>query len=115
MLASGDDEYTLPVTLAGGSGVISVIGQAYPKEFSQMVALAKEGKVKEAYRIHNSLVEITRLIFAEGNPAGIKAVLAKKESSRTICVFLWWQPVLLWRRNSTSRCRNSPKRRRYII
>lgn len=78
MLASGDDEYTLPVTLAGGSGVISVIGQAYPKEFSQMVALAKEGKVKEAYRIHNSLVEITRLIFAEGNPAGIKAVLAKK-------------------------------------
>lgn len=78
MLASGDDEYTLPVTLAGGNGVISVIGQAYPKEFSQMVALAKEGKVKEAYRIHNSLVEITRLIFAEGNPAGIKAVLAKK-------------------------------------
>lgn len=78
MLASGDDEYTLPVTLAGGNGVISVIGQAYPKEFSQMVALAKEGKVKEAYLIHNSLVEITRLIFAEGNPAGIKAVLAKK-------------------------------------
>lgn len=77
-LVSGDDEYTLPVTLAGGDGVISVIGQAYPKEFSTMVQLAFDGKVKEAYEIHNKLVEITRLIFAEGNPCGIKAVLAEK-------------------------------------
>lgn len=77
-LVSGDDEYTLPVTLAGGSGVISVIGQAYPKEFATMVKLAFEGKVKEAYEIHNSLVEITRLIFQEGNPCGIKYVLSKK-------------------------------------
>ena len=76
-LVSGDDEFTLPVTLAGGNGVISVIGQAYPKEFSAMVQLAFEGKVKEAYKIHNSLVEITRLIFAEGNPCGIKTVLAE--------------------------------------
>ena len=76
-LVSGDDEYTLPVTLAGGDGVISVIGQGYPKEFSTMVQLAFEGKVKEAYEIHNKLVEITRLIFAEGNPAGIKTVLAE--------------------------------------
>lgn len=77
-LVSGDDEFTLPVTLAGGNGVISVIGQAYPKEFSTMVQLAFEGKVKEAYEIHNRLVEITRLIFAEGNPGGIKTVLAEK-------------------------------------
>lgn len=77
-LVSGDDEYTLPVTLAGGNGVISVVGQAYPKEFSTMVQLAFDGKVKEAYKIHNQLVEITRLIFAEGNPAGIKTVLAEK-------------------------------------
>ncbi|UWX59076.1 4-hydroxy-tetrahydrodipicolinate synthase [Chryseobacterium oranimense] len=77
-LVSGDDEYTLPVTLAGGNGVISVIGQGYPKEFSTMVQLAFEGKVKEAYEIHNRLVEITRLIFAEGNPCGIKVVLAEK-------------------------------------
>ncbi len=76
-LVSGDDEFTLPVTLAGGNGVISVIGQAYPKEFSAMVQLAFEGKVKEAYKIHNSLVGITRLIFAEGNPCGIKTVLAE--------------------------------------
>jgi len=77
-LVSGDDEFTLPVTLAGGDGVISVIGQGYPKEFSAMVQLAFEGKVKEAYEIHNRMVEITRLIFAEGNPCGIKAVLAEK-------------------------------------
>lgn len=77
-LVSGDDEYTLPVTLAGGDGVISVIAQAYPKEFSTMVQLAFDNKVKEAYKIHNQLVEITRLIFAEGNPCGIKTVLAEK-------------------------------------
>ena len=77
-LVSGGDEFTLPVTLAGGDGVISVIGQGYPKEFSTMVQLAFEGKVKEAYAIHNKLVEITRLIFAEGNPVGIKTVLAEK-------------------------------------
>ena len=77
-LVSGDDEYTLPVTLAGGDGVISVIGQGYPKEFSTMVQLAFDGKVKEAYDIHNKLVEITRLIFAEGNPCGIKVILKEK-------------------------------------
>jgi 4-hydroxy-tetrahydrodipicolinate synthase len=77
-LVSGDDEFTLPVTLAGGNGVISVIGQGYPKEFSTMVQLAFDGKVKEAYEIHNKLVEITRLIFAEGNPCGIKVILAEK-------------------------------------
>lgn len=77
-LVSGDDEFTLPVTLAGGNGVISVIGQAYPKEFSTMVQLAFDRKVDEAYEIHNRLVEITRLIFAEGNPCGIKVVLAEK-------------------------------------
>ncbi|MBC7556319.1 MAG: 4-hydroxy-tetrahydrodipicolinate synthase [Chryseobacterium sp.] len=77
-LVSGDDEFTLPVTLAGGNGVISVIGQAYPKEFSKMVQLAFERKVDEAYKVHNSLVEITRLIFAEGNPCGVKTILAEK-------------------------------------
>ena len=76
-LVSGDDEFTLPVTLAGGDGVISVIGQAYPKLFSDMIKLAKESKMKEAYAIHNQLVEIIRLIFAEGNPCGVKTVLAE--------------------------------------
>jgi len=77
-LVSGDDEFTLPVTLAGGDGVISVIGQGYPKEFSTMVQLAFDKKVNEAYEIHNKLVEMTRLIFAEGNPCGIKVILAEK-------------------------------------
>ena len=76
-LVSGDDEFTLPVTLAGGDGVISVIGQAYPKLFSDMIKLAKESKVKEAYTIQNQLIELIRLIFAEGNPCGVKTVLAE--------------------------------------
>ena len=76
-LVSGDDEFTLPITLAGGDGVISVIGQAYPKLFSDMIKLAKESKVKEADTIHNQLVELIRLIFAEGNPCGVKTVLAE--------------------------------------
>lgn len=77
-LLSGDDELTLPTTLAGGDGVISVIGQAYPKEFSQMIQLALDRKVDEAYKIHNSLVEMIKLIFVEGNPAGVKTILAEK-------------------------------------
>lgn len=77
-LVSGDDEYTLPVTLAGADGVISVIGQGFPGEFSEMVQLALQKKVDEAYKIHNQLVDITRLIFAEGNPCGIKTVLAER-------------------------------------
>lgn len=76
-LVSGDDEFALPVTLAGGDGVISVIGQAYPKLFSTMIQLGREGKAKEAYAIHNQLVEITRYIFAEGNPCGVKTILAE--------------------------------------
>jgi 4-hydroxy-tetrahydrodipicolinate synthase len=75
-LLSGDDEATLPVVLAGASGVISVIGQAFPKAFSQMMALGKNNQVAEAFAIHNQLVDITRLIFEEGNPAGIKALLS---------------------------------------
>ncbi|MCL1674129.1 4-hydroxy-tetrahydrodipicolinate synthase [Elizabethkingia meningoseptica] len=76
-LVSGDDEFALPVTLAGADGVISVIGQAYPKAFSQMIKLGQEGNAKEAYKIHNKMVDITRLIFAEGNPTGVKYILAE--------------------------------------
>jgi 4-hydroxy-tetrahydrodipicolinate synthase len=72
---SGDDDLALGVALAGGSGVISVIGQALPKEFSEMIRLGMAGKAKEAYDIHFQLMPITSLIFAENNPAGIKAVL----------------------------------------
>jgi 4-hydroxy-tetrahydrodipicolinate synthase len=75
LIISGDDDLALGVTLAGGSGVISVIGQAYPKEFSKMIHLGLEGKNKEAYEIHFKMMEIIDYIFAENNPAGIKTVL----------------------------------------
>ncbi len=78
MIISGDDDLVLGVVLAGGSGVISVIGQAFPKEFSQMIRFGLEGKPKEAYEIHYKLMEIIGLIFSENNPAGIKAVFEAK-------------------------------------
>ncbi|MBD09250.1 MAG: 4-hydroxy-tetrahydrodipicolinate synthase [Flavobacteriaceae bacterium] len=75
LVLSGDDDLALGVALAGGSGVISVIGQALPKEFSEMIRLGIAKKAKEAYDIHFKLMPITGLIFSENNPAGIKAVL----------------------------------------
>jgi len=78
MIISGDDDLVLGVVLAGGSGVISVIGQAFPKEFSKMIRLGLEGKSKEAYDIHFKLMEAIGLIFSENNPSGIKAVLEAK-------------------------------------
>lgn len=77
LVISGDDMITLPMILAGGHGVISVIGQGFPAEFSRMVNLGLEKEVKEAYKIHYELAPVIDLIFAEGNPVGIKAVLAK--------------------------------------
>ncbi|WP_373057469.1 4-hydroxy-tetrahydrodipicolinate synthase [Zunongwangia sp. H14] len=78
LVISGDDMITLPMILAGGKGVISVIGQGFPAEFSKMVKLGLEGKSKEAYQLHYKIAPSINLIFAEGNPAGIKALLAKK-------------------------------------
>jgi len=77
LIISGDDDLVCGVTLAGGSGVISVIGQALPSAFSNMINLALEGKNKEAFDLHYKMMEIIDLIFAENNPAGIKAVLAE--------------------------------------
>jgi len=74
LIISGDDDLALGVVLAGGSGVISVIGQAFPKDFSQMIHLGLQGKAKEAYELHFKLMDVTSMIFEENNPAGIKAV-----------------------------------------
>ena len=71
---SGDDMVTLPIVLAGGSGVISVIAEGFPKQFSQMVRLGLERKVDEAYKLHYQFSESIELIFEQGNPAGIKEV-----------------------------------------
>lgn len=78
MVISGDDMITLPMTLAGGKGVISVIGQGLPKEFSEMVRLGLQAEVAEAYKLHYRLAPSIELIFAEGNPSGIKSLLAHK-------------------------------------
>lgn len=75
MVISGDDITALPTILAGGDGVISVIGQGLPLEFSEMVRLGLKGNAKEGYRYHYQLQEGMHLIFEEGNPAGIKAML----------------------------------------
>ncbi|GGH00295.1 4-hydroxy-tetrahydrodipicolinate synthase [Polaribacter pacificus] len=82
LVISGDDMIALPMTLAGGSGVISVIGQGLPKNFSKMIQLGLEGKTKEAFALHYELAESIDLIFAEGNPAGIKSLL----NSINICL-----------------------------
>lgn len=79
LVISGDDMIALPMVLAGGSGVISVIGEGFPKEFSKMIHLGLERKVDEAYAIHHALAPVIDLIFEEGNPAGIKAVFHKLE------------------------------------
>ena len=74
LVISGDDDLALGVVLAGGAGVISVIGQAFPKEFSDMIRLGLNGETKRAYAIHYKMMDVIGYIFEENNPAGIKAV-----------------------------------------
>nr|WP_320119317.1 4-hydroxy-tetrahydrodipicolinate synthase [uncultured Marinifilum sp.] len=78
MLISGDDALTFPMIQLGASGVISVIGNAFPKEFSEMVRNALSGFNKKALASHYLLYDIIQNIFTEGNPAGIKAILHQK-------------------------------------
>lgn len=85
LVISGDDMITLPMVLAGGAGVISVIGEGFPKEFSTMVRLGLEGKIQEAFDIHYKLVDIIDMIFEQGNPAGIKEIFnVLKLSEKTL-------------------------------
>ena len=74
LIISGDDMMALPMILAGGSGVISVIGEGYPAEFSEMVRLGLQKKADEAYHLHYLLADSIDMIFEQGNPAGIKEV-----------------------------------------
>ena len=74
LVISGDDMITLPMILAGGSGVISVIGEGFPEIFSQMVRLGLDKNVEEAYKLHYQIASCIDLIFEQGNPAGIKEV-----------------------------------------
>lgn len=74
LVISGDDMVTLPMVLAGGAGVISVIGEGFPKQFSDMVRLGLNKKADEAYTLHYQLADAIDMIFEQGNPAGIKEV-----------------------------------------
>jgi 4-hydroxy-tetrahydrodipicolinate synthase len=75
LVISGDDLITLPLIACGGDGVISVVGNAYPKDFSEMTRQALKGNYEEARKLHYKLTTITNLLFADGNPAGVKAAL----------------------------------------
>ena len=75
LVISGDDMIALPIVLAGGSGVISVIGQGFPKEFSELIHLGLNRNVDEAYDLLYLLSANIDMIFEQGNPAGIKEVL----------------------------------------
>ena len=72
---SGDDGITLPLIKSGADGVISVIGNAYAAEFAELVHLAQSGQFAEAEAIDRRLAELYKLIFVDGNPAGIKCVM----------------------------------------
>jgi 4-hydroxy-tetrahydrodipicolinate synthase len=75
MVISGDDGITFPLITLGAVGVISVIGNAFPKEFSRMVRLALKGDYANALEIHHSFTELFNLLFVDGNPAGVKCML----------------------------------------
>ena len=76
MVISGDDGITFPLITLGAVGVISVIGNAFPREFSRMVRLAVEGDYANALLIHPKFTELFELLFVDGNPAGVKSILS---------------------------------------
>ena len=78
MVISGDDGITFPLITLGAVGVISVIGNAFPREFSKMVRLALEGDFQNALLIHHRFTELFSLLFVDGNPAGVKCLLNAK-------------------------------------
>ncbi len=84
LVISGDDMITLPMILAGGSGVISVIAEGFPKQFSEMVHLGLNKRADEAYKLHYLLADSIDMIFEQGNPAGIKEVFKSLGLSENI-------------------------------
>lgn len=89
LVISGDDNLTLPIIACGGDGVISVSGQGFPKVFSPMVKDALNGDMAAARKGHYRLLEVTKMLFAEGNPGGIKAAL----KHQNICEEYMRQPL----------------------
>jgi len=77
MVISGDDAIALPMVLAGGAGVISVIGQGLPEKFAKLIDLGLQNDAKNSFTLQYEILDSIDLIFSEGNPAGIKAMLQK--------------------------------------
>lgn len=75
LVLSGDDALTMPLIAAGADGVISVVANSFPKQFSQMVAASLNGDLATARKLHYDLLTITKLFFTEGNPGGVKIAL----------------------------------------
>ncbi len=75
LVISGDDALTLPLMAAGADGVISVVSNAFPKQYSEMVRLLMKGDLKKARQLHYQLLPLIPLLFAEGSPSGIKCAL----------------------------------------
>jgi 4-hydroxy-tetrahydrodipicolinate synthase len=75
LVLSGDDALTMPLIAAGADGVISVVANSFPKQFSQMVAASLNGDLVTARKLHYDLLPITKLFFTEGNPGGVKIAL----------------------------------------
>jgi 4-hydroxy-tetrahydrodipicolinate synthase len=76
MVISGDDNLTLPVIAAGGDGVISVVANAFPADYSEMVRQSLQNNFSKARQLHYALLDITDQLFADGNPGGIKYALS---------------------------------------
>jgi len=77
MVISGDDPITLPMIAAGAEGLISVVANAYPKDYSDMVRLCLAGKFADAQKLHYKYTDIISSMFAEGSPSGVKAYLSE--------------------------------------
>lgn len=77
MVISGDDPITLPMIACGAEGLISVVANAYPKDYSEMVRLCLAGKFTEAQKLHYKYTDIIASMFTEGSPSGVKAYLAE--------------------------------------
>lgn len=87
---SGDDGITFPLITLGAVGVISVIGNAFPREFSRMTRLALAGDYSNALSIHHRFTELFNLLFVDGNPAGVKAMLSMMGMVKTYSAYRWF-------------------------
>lgn len=93
LLISGDDPVTLPMMALGAAGVISVVGNAYPKNVATLTGLCAKGDYQAARSMHAELLDITGLCFVEGNPAGVKYILLRKGVIKSDFVRLPLVPV----------------------